>query len=48
MHFQAINVHGLAVSHFFFFPGLLLLFLKKKFIYLAVLGLSRSMGDLVL
>ena len=31
MHFQAINVHGLAVSLFFFFPpGLLLLFKKKK------------------
>ena len=52
MHFQAINVHGLAVSLFFFFsPWAAAAFKKKKkkkFIYLAVLGLSCSMGDLVL
>ena len=38
------------ISLFFFSPGLLLLLKKKKkkFIYLAVLGLSCSMGDLVL
>ena len=47
MHFQAINVHGLAVSHFFFL-GCCCFLKKEKFIYLAVLGLSRSMGDLVL
>ena len=46
--FSSYKCSWFSCISFFFFLGCCCFLKKEKFIYLAVLGLSRSMGDLVL